>query len=130
MLDIQEIMEDRIAYYAKDVDTPWYVNGFNGTFDITDHRRIPEVFLGFLQRHFGVIRLSRVKIEKINEALNEIWEGPGSVEKVLRKEMEYRHSGKDVKILASDILKKEYEDDEPREEEKPLLSTADLFDKN
>ena len=130
MLDIQEIMEDRIAYYAKDVDTPWYVNGFNGTFAITDHRRIPEVFLGFLQRHFGVIRLSRIKIEKINEALNEIWEGPGSVEHVLRKEMEYRHSGKDVKILASDILKKEYEDDEPREEEKPLLSTADLFDKN
>ncbi len=112
MLDLDEITDGRIAYYAKDVDTPYYVNGFNGTFAITEHRRIPEVFLGFLQRHFGVIRLSRVKIEKINEVLNEIWEGPGSVEKVLRKEMELRHSGKDVKIMASDIMKIVAGDDE------------------
>ena len=130
MLDIQGIMEDRIAFYAKDIDMPYYVNGFDGTFAITEHSRIPEVFKGFLQHHFGVIRLNRVKIEKINEALNEIWEGPGSVEKVLRKEMEYRLAGKDVKIMASDIMKKTYDDDDLREEEQPLMTTADLFDKN
>ena len=112
MLDMHGITQDRIEKLKKDIDDPYRLNGFAGTFAITDHRRIPEVLLGFLQHHFGIYRLKRVSIDKINEALNEIWEGPGSLEKVLNAELEMKHSGKDVKMTASDIVSpKSYDDD-------------------
>ena len=124
MLDLDGIKDGRIEYYKKDIDDPYTVNGFNGTWAITDHRRIPEVLRDFLQFHFGVIRLSRIKIEKINEALNEIWEGPGSLEKVFNKHRELQQSGKDVKIMASDIAKivAEDEDDQPVADATPGLT--------
>jgi hypothetical protein len=47
--------------------------------------------------------LKRVSLDKINEALNEIWEGPGSLAKVLNAELEMKLAGKDVKFTAADI---------------------------
>jgi hypothetical protein len=103
MLDIQGITQERIEKMNEDIDNPYRLNGFSGTFAITDHRKIPEVLLGFLQHHFGIYRLKRVSLDKINEALNEIWEGPGSLAKVLNAELEMKLAGKDVKFTAADI---------------------------
>ena len=132
MLDMQSILADKIKFYEKDIDKPFTVNSFNGTFAIESHTGIPEVLRGYLQRHFGVLRLSRIKIEKINEALNEVWEGPGSLAKIFTLEFEYKQTGKDIKIMASDILKNSYDDEDEKTASKSsgTPSTSDIFDLN
>ena len=113
MLDIQGITQDRIDRLSKDFDNPYSVNGFSGTWSITDHRRIPEVLIGFLQHYFGQYKVRRVPLDKINEVLNDIWEGPGSLAKVLNAELEMKLAGKDVKFTAADIAAtKNYEEDD------------------
>lgn len=90
MLDQKAILEQRIEHHRKSVDIPYYVNGFGGTWQISDHRLIPECLEEFLSLSFGTTRLERVEIEEINRLLNEVWEGPGSMEKILRMEFELR----------------------------------------
>ena len=36
--------------------------------------------------------------------MNELWEGPGSLEKILRLENDMYNSGKDVKFTTADIV--------------------------
>jgi hypothetical protein len=112
MLDIQGITQERIARLDKDIDVPYTVNGFKGTWAISDHRRIPEVLRGFLQHHFGIYRLRRVSLDKINDILNEIWDGPGSLPKILNLELEMKLAGKDVKFTTADLAStKNFDDD-------------------
>jgi hypothetical protein len=62
------------------------------------------------------MRIKRIKLEDINALLNELWDGPGSLEKILRLEYEMKLAGKDIKMTASDLakIKKEVvEDDDP-----------------
>ena len=111
-----DILESKIEFYNRDIDNRFSVNGFRGTWAFSDHDLIPQVFNGFLQRHFGVMRIKRIKLEDINALLNELWDGPGSLEKILRLEYEMKLAGKDIKMTASDLakIKKEVvEDDDP-----------------
>jgi hypothetical protein len=112
MLSTEGILKSKIAFYEKDIDKPYTLNNFNGTFAIQSHAGIAEPLRGFLQRHFGVMRLERVKIDLINEALNELWDGPGSLEKILLLEHQYMLEGKEVKIMPSDIVKKQASEDD------------------
>ena len=98
-------IEEKVAYYLRPehVANPHHISGFNGTFAFSSHDLIPEVFHGFIQRYFGSYRIRRVPLDKINEVLNDLWEGPGSIEKILRLEHEMQVSGKDVKFTAADI---------------------------
>lgn len=111
-----DILESKIEFYNRDIDNRFSVNGFQGTWAFSDHDLIPQIFNGFLQRHFGVMRIKRIKLEDINALLNELWDGPGSLEKILRLEYEMKLAGKDIKMTASDLakIKKEVvEDDDP-----------------
>ena len=101
----QTNIESKIKFYnnAKFLDDPFHVNGFKGTFQFSAHDLIPSVFHGFLQRYFGQYKIRRVPLEKINQVMNEIWEGPGSLEKIFRLEEELRASGKDIKFTAADM---------------------------
>ncbi len=100
---IDQEVENKMAFFRKDIDSPYTVNGFTGTWQISDYRKIPEVLIGYLQLKFGQLRMRRIPIEDINEALNELWEGPGSLEHIFRAQAELHHSGKDVKFTASDM---------------------------
>jgi hypothetical protein len=104
------------------VDDPSHPAGFKGTFKFSDHKLIPDVYQGFLQRHFGVLRLSRIKIEEINKLMNEVWEGPGSLEKLFRMEEEYRESGRVMHMTPADYVKvkKAVDDDEEKDSEDDL----------
>jgi hypothetical protein len=62
LLNMDDAVEAKIAFYEKDIDNRFSVNGFQGTWAFSDHSLIPSVFNGFLQRHFGVMRLKRVKL--------------------------------------------------------------------
>ena len=66
---------------------------FEGTFAIPDHNRIPEVLVEYLTEYFydkidskwlstRKHQLSNISMETINEALNAVWEGPGSVDTI------------------------------------------------
>ena len=121
LLNMDDAVEAKIAFYEKDIDNRFSVNGFQGTWAFSDHSLIPSVFNGFLQRHFGVMRLKRVKLEEINALLNELWEGPGSLAKILRMENELYKTGALIKFTSLDIAKiKKYEEDEA-DDEFPLV---------
>lgn len=72
---------------------PHSLNSFSGTFAISDHSKIHETLNEYLYEVFydrvenkwlGGKRhpLAHISLDEINAALNEIWEGPGSVAKV------------------------------------------------
>lgn len=126
MFDYQKACEDKIAFYNRPefVDRPDHPAGFKGTFKFTDYKLIPEVYLGYLQRYFGVLRLSRVSLADINDAMNEVWEGPGSLTKLFTLEEQMRVDGRTLSITPLDYVKskkatREEEEDEV-EEDLPL----------
>jgi len=60
------------------------VNTFDGEWQISDHSLIPQVFHNFIMEKFPKkARLKDVAIDEVNRVLNEAWEGPGSVGKVI-----------------------------------------------
>ena len=74
-------------------DNPNLLNGFNGTFAFSDHLLIPEGLTEFLLEYFRPkLKEGRGKsghidqsdLEEINTLLNELWEGPGSMSKIIR----------------------------------------------
>ena len=71
-------------------DQPWLVNGFKGTWAFSDHSLIPDVILEYLLESFrdrlSEFRKGHVKsipLNEINDLLNSVWEGPGSVVKLV-----------------------------------------------
>ena len=132
MLDMIKEVETKIEFYKKDIDNPHSVNGFRGTWKFSDHSLIPDVFRGFLQRHYGVMRLQRIKLEDINKLLNELWEGPGSLEKILRLENDLYNAGETIKFSPLDIAKsKKYEEDDEEElDDLPKAQFSESFDED
>ena len=72
-------------------DNPHLLNGFKGTFAFSDHLLIPEPLTEFLLEFYrggiGERRSNHIKaipLEEINDLLNEQWEGPGSMSKIVR----------------------------------------------
>lgn len=114
MYDYNNSLQAKIDFYnqPKFVNDPFHPAGFKGTFAFKEHTAIPDVFTGLLQRYFGHFRIRRIPLNKINDLLNEIWEGPGSLEKVFRLEDELRANGNKIAISASDIAKLKENDEE------------------
>ena len=118
-----ETVESRIAFYQKDIDNPFSVNGFRGTWQFSEHNKIPDVLSGFLLRYFGVGRIKRIPIAQINELMNEIWDGPGSLEKIFRAELEMEQTGKTIKFDPRDYPKSKKDEED---EEDKYLTIPDL----
>lgn len=114
MFDEAKSVENKIEFYKRDIDNPYAVNGFRGTWKFSDHTLIPDTLFSFLTRYFGQAKLRRIPLDKINTLMNEVWEGPGSLEKLFRMELEMRQAGKLIKFDASDFRdkKKDEEEDE------------------
>jgi len=80
-----------LNYWSEQpTDQPWLLNGFKGTWAFSDHSLIPDVILEFLLESFrdrlGELRKGHIKsipLNEINDLLNEVWEGPGSVVKLV-----------------------------------------------
>tara|TARA_B100000780_G_C20978025_1_gene390694 strand:+ start:179 stop:589 length:411 start_codon:yes stop_codon:yes gene_type:complete len=78
-------------------DNPFLLNGFTGTFAFSEHLLIPEALTEFLLEFFrtrlGERRSNHIKaipLNEINDLLNEVWEGPGSMSKVVRMTYELK----------------------------------------
>jgi len=55
MLDLEAILEEKIERSKKDIDNPASINGFNGTWAISDHKRIAESLRMFLMLSFALL---------------------------------------------------------------------------
>jgi len=68
------------------------LDSFSGTFNISDHSLISQVLQEYLFEYFydrieskwigKGCTLSNISLDEINQELNRVWEGPGSVEKL------------------------------------------------
>ena len=84
----------RTTFWANQpTDDPQTINGFNGTFAFTDHLLIPQGITEFLLEHFHKKcfkvanswkknHIQAIELDEINELMNEIWDGPGSMTKI------------------------------------------------
>jgi|TARA_R110000803_G_scaffold20150_6_gene52132 hypothetical protein len=76
------------------IDDPNTINGFNGTFAFSKHSRIPQGIVEFLLEHFHKQcsssktanskknHIEAIELDEINELMNRIWDGPGSMNKL------------------------------------------------
>lgn len=72
-------------------DRPWLLNGFNGTWNFSDHSLIPDALHNFIWEHFPKVeRFKRIPLDEINALMNDVWEGPGSMSKIERLYQEMR----------------------------------------
>ena len=79
-----------VAYWeSTPTDQPWLLNGFQGTFAYSDHSLIPQPILEFLHEYYnkrlGDLRKNHIKtidLNEINDLLNDVWDGPGSMPKL------------------------------------------------
>lgn len=83
---------DSITYWEKQpTDQPWLVNGFKGTWNFSDHNLIPDSLRGFIIESFPKVeKFKRIPLEQINSLMNDVWEGPGSMVKIVKLTQEMR----------------------------------------
>ena len=115
MYNLAEAGKNSAIRYWESTPTefPHYLNGFNGTWAISDHSRIPEVILEFLLEHFrsrlGEVRKGHVKaipLNEINDLLNSVWEGPGSMPKIVELTYKMRQNRLETDpIDTKDVMK-------------------------
>lgn len=74
-----------ISYWEKQpTDQPHLLNGFKGTWNFSDHNLIPEPIRNFIIEMFPKVeKFKRIPLEDINSLMNEVWEGPGSMPKLM-----------------------------------------------
>jgi hypothetical protein len=116
---LESNVNSKIEFYSQEkyVNDPFHPAGFAGTWAISDHTRIPEQVVEYLQYKFQVSRLRRVPLEDINQALNEVWEGPGSLSKVFLLAEELRKTASDFKVGILDSPNKKSKQEENEDDE-------------
>jgi hypothetical protein len=108
MFDHKLHAEDSASRYwdRQPTDDPHTLNGFAGTWNFSDHRLIPEPIANYLLEVFHKYdRLSRVPLEDLNNEINNIWEGPGSMGKVIRLTGSLRAARLETTETSKDPLK-------------------------
>ena len=98
MLDYDSARQHMLDYWKQQpTDNPFLVNGFRGTWKISDHALIPNSLSNFLLEYFWQelpetrkSHITTISLQKINDCLNSVWEGPGSMEKIVNLTYELR----------------------------------------
>ena len=102
---------------TQPTDQPWLVNGFKGTWNFSDHTLIPDVLRNFIWENFPKHeRFRRIPLDEINALMNDVWEGPGSMNKIeqLYQEMRAARLGREdkgVKVFTETELPLEEDQD-------------------
>jgi len=112
---LESNINSKIEFYSQEkyVNNPCHPAGFAGTWAISDHTRIPEQVIEYLQYKFETAKVRRIPLDKINKALNEVWEGPGSLTKVFQLTEELKQTVGDFKVGYVDLpAKKEKDNDD------------------
>ena len=89
MLDWERMANIHIEYWSDLARAETGVNAFDGEWQISDHSLIPQPLHNFLMERFPKkTKINQIPIEDVNAALNEVWEGAGSMHKVVAKTAE------------------------------------------
>ena len=85
MLDYSEMAATHANYRLNhNPEEENALNNFDGEWQITDHNLIPTAVRDFLMERFPrKERLNQIPLKDVNAALNEAWEGPGSMAKLV-----------------------------------------------
>lgn len=110
-MDAKLAAEQSIAYWnSQSTEDPNTVQGFDGTWAISEHALIPGTVLYYIEEMFHTAtRLKRIPMKDINQALNDAWEGPGSMAKLVKLTFEAKQRrllGEDyapTKLIGYDI---------------------------
>lgn len=81
MLDLERCKQQQHDYYAS-LPTEGYNINCIKQFAFSDTELVPELFRNFAVEHFNLERFRRVDLDKLNSALNDMWDGPGSAAKI------------------------------------------------
>jgi len=81
-----------VEYWSKQpTDNPWTLNGFQGTFAISDHSLVAEELRQYVMECFPKVeRFNRIPIDDVNRVLNEVWQGPGSMSMLVQRTQDLR----------------------------------------
>jgi len=112
--------QQAVDYWSTQAtDVPSIVNGFNGTWAISDYKLIPSSLMDFVsEMFFSSTKLSRVPMSDINKVLNDAWDGPGSMPKIINLTYQSRRArqlgrlndddaeltGNDASSIAHDLI--------------------------
>lgn len=87
----EKISSIRNYWEDQPTDNPHTLNGFDGTWNFSDHRLIPESLRNFIFESFPKVeKFRRIPLEDINALMNDVWEGPGSMPKIQKLYNEMR----------------------------------------
>ena len=79
MLDLHKAKQRQRDYWlSQPTDQPNSLNSFAGEFDFQDPARVPELFRNLAVEAFGLERYRSVKLDRLTELANKLWQGPGS----------------------------------------------------
>lgn len=111
---------------GRDLDKPYTLGGFNGTWAFSDHNLIPNDLNNFILESFHPAeRIKRIPLEDINKLLNDVWEGPGSMAKLER----LYHEMKAARLSKTDMTSKDTSDvktiDDYSDEEKSTINISE-----
>jgi hypothetical protein len=111
---------------GRDLDKPYTLGGFNGTWAFSDHNLIPNDLNNFILESFHPQeRIKRIPLEDINKLLNDVWEGPGSMAKLER----LYHEMKAARLSKTDMTSKDTSDvktiDDYSDEEKSTINISE-----
>jgi len=87
MLDRQQLIEDQIRYWeTRDLDTPYYLNGFRGEFDFGSHNTVPEIVQTLTLMQVPQERFRDVPLSTVNEIARRVHQGrPGFVHRAYQE---------------------------------------------
>lgn len=98
-------------------DNPFLLNGFTGTFAFSDHSLIPEELTEFFLEYFRTKikegkskrNIEQIDLGVLNDLINELWDGPGSMSKIVR--MKYKLKANrllETPLPPAEAIEKEY----------------------
>jgi hypothetical protein len=87
----EKIVSIDTYWERQPTDNPFTLNGFKGTWAFTDHNLIPDALRNFIWESFPKYeRFRRIPLDEINALMNDVWEGPGSMPKIIKLYREMR----------------------------------------
>lgn len=101
---------DTLTYWERQpTDNPFYLNGFNGTWNFRDHNLIPGELKNFIMESFHPEeKFKRIPLDAINELMNDVWEGPGSmvkIQKLYQEKFAARRAPKKEELISKEPVR-------------------------
>ena len=120
---------DSLTYWKNQpTDKAHLLNGFKGTWNFSDHNLIPEAIRNFVIEAFPKFeKFKQIPLEDINKTMNDIWEGPGSMPKLISLTYELR-AQRTSKSSSQENLDPVKTIDDFSDEEKSKISPSEIED--